>query len=38
LTAIPSIGEALAKKIAEFIETGRMHKYEEVIAQKPQKE
>jgi len=38
LTAIPGIGAALAQKIAEFIETGRMHKYEEVISQKPQRE
>jgi DNA polymerase (family 10) len=38
LTAIPGIGAALSKKIAEFIDTGRMKKYEEVIAQKPQGE
>jgi DNA polymerase (family 10) len=35
LTAIPGIGAALSKKIAEFIDTGRMHKYEEVMAQRP---
>jgi DNA polymerase (family 10) len=35
LIAIPAIGAALAKKIAEFIDTGRMHKYEELISQKP---
>jgi DNA polymerase/3'-5' exonuclease PolX len=38
LTAIPGIGAALSKKIAEYIDTGRMHKYEEVIAQKPHRE
>ena len=38
LTAIPGIGSALSKKIVEFIETGHMKKYEEVIAQKPKKE
>ena len=38
MTAIPGIGAALAKKIAEFIDTGRMHKYEEVVSQKPQRE
>ena len=38
LTAIPSIGAALSKKIAEFIDTGRMKKYEEVMAQKPQEQ
>jgi DNA polymerase/3'-5' exonuclease PolX len=35
LTAIPGIGAALSKKIAEFIDTGRMHKYDEVMAQRP---
>jgi DNA polymerase (family 10) len=38
LTAIPGIGAALSKKIVEFIETGRMHKYDEVMAQKPHRE
>jgi hypothetical protein len=38
LTAIPGIGAALSKKIAEFIETGHMKKYEELIAQKPKGE
>ncbi|RLB05782.1 MAG: DNA polymerase/3'-5' exonuclease PolX [Deltaproteobacteria bacterium] len=36
LTSIPGIGAAMAKKIVEFLETGRMHKYEEVISQVPQ--
>jgi DNA polymerase (family 10) len=27
LTTIPGIGEALSKKIAEYIDTGRMKKY-----------
>jgi DNA polymerase (family 10) len=35
LTAIPGIGAALSKKIAEFIDTGHMKKYEEVMSQKP---
>jgi len=38
LTAIPGIGAALSQKIAEFLETGRMHKYEEIMSQKPQRE
>jgi DNA polymerase (family 10) len=38
LTAIPGIGAALSKKIAEFIDTGRMKKYEKVMSQKPQRE
>jgi DNA polymerase/3'-5' exonuclease PolX len=38
LTQIPSIGQALSNKIAEFIETGRMKKYDEVMAQKPQEQ
>jgi DNA polymerase (family 10) len=38
LTAIPGIGAALAKKIAEFLETGRMQKYEELISQKHPRE
>jgi DNA polymerase (family 10) len=38
LTAIPGIGAALSQKIAEYIETGRMHKYEEVIAQRPKEQ
>ncbi|MBW2039452.1 MAG: DNA polymerase/3'-5' exonuclease PolX [Deltaproteobacteria bacterium] len=36
LTTIPGIGERIAKKIAEFLETGHMHKYEEMISQAPQ--
>lgn len=36
LTSIPGIGAAMSKKIAEFLETGRMRKYEEVISQAPQ--
>ena len=35
LRSIPGIGEAISKKIAEFLETGRMHKYEEVLSQVP---
>ena len=38
LKEIPGIGTALSQKIAEFIETGRMKKYEEVMAQKPKGE
>ena len=38
LTAIPGIGAALSKKIAEFIETGHMKKYDEVMSQKPKGE
>ncbi len=38
LTAIPGIGAALSKKIAEYIDTGRMKKYEEIMSQKPQGE
>ena len=34
LTAIPGIGAALSKKIAEFIETGHMKKYDEVMSQR----
>lgn len=34
LTAIPSIGAALSKKIAEYIDTGRMHKYDGIMAQR----
>ena len=36
LVKIPGIGERIAKKIAEFLETGRMRKYEEVISQVPE--
>ncbi len=36
LKAIPGIGERIAKKIAEYIETGHMHKYEEVMSMVPQ--
>ncbi len=36
LKKIPGIGERIAKKIAEYIETGHMHKYEEVMSQVPQ--
>ena len=38
LTAIPGIGVALSQKIAEFIETGRMKKYDEVMSQRPQEQ
>jgi DNA polymerase (family 10) len=38
LTAIPGIGAALSKKIVEFIETGHMKKYDEVMSQKPKGE
>ena len=31
LNAIPGIGEALAKKIDEFLSTGRMSKYDELV-------
>jgi len=36
LIGIPGIGERIAKKIAEFLETGRMRKYDEVMGQVPQ--
>ncbi len=36
LVKIPGIGERIAKKIAEYIETGRIRKYDEVISQVPQ--
>ncbi len=36
LKAIPGIGDRIAKKIAEYLETGRMSKYEEVMSQVPQ--
>ena len=35
LTAIRGIGAALSQKIAEFLDTGRMHKYDEVLSQVP---
>ena len=38
LTAIPGIGAALSKKIVEFIGTGHMKKYDEVMSQKPKGE
>jgi DNA polymerase/3'-5' exonuclease PolX len=38
LTAIPSIGAALSQKIAEFVDTGRMKKYDEVMAQRPKEQ
>ncbi len=36
LKAIPGIGERIAQKIAEYLETGHMHKYEEVMSMVPQ--
>ena len=36
LHGIPGIGERIAKKIAEFLETGKMRKYDEVMSQVPQ--
>jgi len=36
LRAIPGIGERIAKKIAEFLDTGKMRKYEEVLKEVPQ--
>ena len=36
LRSIPRIGVAIAKKIAEFLDTGHMRKYEEVMSQVPQ--
>lgn len=35
LKKIPGIGERIAKKIAEYLETGKMRKYEEVVGQVP---
>ncbi len=35
LEKIPGIGEGIAKKIAEFLETGTFQKYEEVMSQVP---
>ncbi|NPA79574.1 MAG: DNA polymerase/3'-5' exonuclease PolX [Thermotogae bacterium] len=35
LMDIPGVGERIAKKIAEYLETGRMRKYEEVMEQVP---
>ncbi len=36
LMGIPGIGERIAKKIAEYLQTGKMRKYEEVISQVPE--
>ncbi len=36
LKAIPGIGDRIAKKIAEYLDTGRMKKYEEVMSSVPQ--
>jgi len=36
LTSIPGIGERIGKKIAEYFETGKMRKYNEVISQVPE--
>ena len=36
LMTIPGIGERIAKKIAEYLETGKMKKYEEVMSLVPQ--
>lgn len=38
LTEISGIGESLAAKIAEYLETGRLHYYEELRRQVPQAE
>ncbi|NPB03017.1 MAG: DNA polymerase/3'-5' exonuclease PolX [Thermotogae bacterium] len=35
LKDLPGVGERIAKKMAEYIETGRMKKYDEVMAQVP---
>jgi len=35
LKKIPGIGERIAKKIAEYLETGKIRKYEEVVGQVP---
>jgi DNA polymerase (family 10) len=35
LEAIPGVGEAISKKIAELVTTGKMHAYEELKAQFP---
>jgi DNA polymerase (family X) len=32
---IPGVGEGIAKKIHEYLATGRMHKYDEVVASLP---
>lgn len=36
LKAIPGIGDAMAKKIAEYLTTGKIQKYEEVLSQVPE--
>jgi DNA polymerase (family 10) len=36
LREIPGVGEGIAKKIDEFLKTGRMKKYEEVISKVPE--
>ncbi len=35
LKDLPGVGERIAKKIAEYLETGRMSKYDEVMARVP---
>lgn len=35
LRKLPGVGERIAKKIEEYIKTGKMHKYEEVMSQVP---
>ncbi len=35
LMDLPGVGERIAKKVAEYLETGRMRKYEEVMARVP---
>lgn len=36
LRSISGVGEGIAKKIAEYLQTGRMKKYEEVLSQVPE--
>jgi|YelNatPaOPRAMG01_1025707.scaffolds.fasta_scaffold12835_4 DNA polymerase (family 10) len=36
LMRIPGIGERIAKKVAEYLQTGKMRKYEEVLSQVPE--